>query len=634
MTATSTRTTTATAIPTQPASIPVPNQYIVVFKRTAQTAILNGHENWLNRTAAIGSPFAPRFSRLDGFSYPNITAFPSYSLLHKYNNSVSGFKGYAAKISADIAASLRTLPEVESVQQDSIVSYVRPTFRAKAVQTSGAPWGLRRISKGSLPLPASYTYPDEAGAGVDVYVVDTGVDVGNPEFEGRARIGVSYSTDRNDIDGDGHGSHVAGTVASKTYGVAKRANIIAVKVLASDGTGYNSDVIAGINWVVQQAASTRRKSVINMSLGGGRNSAVDSAVAAAVRAGVTTVVAAGNENVDACTTSPAAAPEAITVAASSSTDYRADFSNWGSCVDVIAPGVSVQSIDNNRGLMSISGTSMASPHVAGVVAVAMSTGRVTTPADANSFLRTFGASNMIWDVKGTVNLLLQIGPVTTATTTTTTTTTTTRTTTAPAPTYTCTCPATHQGSSLSLRLTSAPSSPSSIPLVNSASTAVDAMVSILGSRGSDSFWTLQPATSDTWGRVAGVSEWVVFRRPANGSTPERRIGIFVSPGTQVEFTGFQTAAGVQEYPDTAGKLIVSETSQKDHITVVNESGLDVTVQVTSYTGGSSSVFNLDRAQTGVWGRTGWEGVVIRDRNGSGVVSIYTMAGTVLTLRRF
>ncbi|KAJ3409802.1 serine protease [Chytridiales sp. JEL 0842] len=395
--------TTAVPLPTQPAVTPVPNQYIVVFKSTAQTAIIRGHETWLNRTASIGSAFAPRFSRLDGFSYPNITAFPSYSLLHKYSSSsASGFKGYAAKISPEIAASLRSLPEIDSVEQDAIISYVRPRSRINsAQQASGAPWGLRRLSKAALPLPAAYTYPVEAGAGVDVYVVDTGVDVGNPEFEGRAKIGVSFSKDKNDIDGEGHGSHVAGTVAGKTYGVAKKANILAVKVLAADGTGLNSDVIAGLNWAVQQAASTRRKSVVNMSLGGGRSTSLESAVAAAVKAGVTVVVAAGNENVDACTTSPAVVPEAITVGASSESDTFADFSNFGKCVDIIAPGVEIESINHQRSVMTISGTSMASPHVAGVVAVGMSTGRVTTPNDAIAFLKSFGTSNKISTVKGT-----------------------------------------------------------------------------------------------------------------------------------------------------------------------------------------------------------------------------------------
>ncbi|KAJ3415657.1 serine protease [Chytridiales sp. JEL 0842] len=630
-------TATGTSRTTKPAvkATPIPDQYIVVFKSTAEAAIIQNHQAWLNKTAKSGSANSPLVSRIDGFSYPDIAAFPSYSMIRRY--SVSSFRGYTARVSAQIAAAIQTLPEVAFIEQDAIVRYVEPALIVNGIvnntqQTTGAPWGLRRLSKATLPLPSAYTYPLTAGAGVDAYIIDTGVDISNPEFEGRAKIGISFSTDGNDIDGNGHGSHVAGTVAAKTYGVAKKANIIAVKVLSASGSGLTSDVIAGVNWAAQQAGITKRGSVINMSLGGGKSAALDSAVAAAVKAGVTTVVAAGNENADACNGSPAGAPEAITVGASDIGDTFASFSNWGTCVDVIAPGVSIESIDNQKRSWIISGTSMASPHVAGIVAVGLSTGRITNTNEAIDFIQQFGVKDLVNTVKGSVNLLAQIGPISATTTTTT----ATKSTTTPSPpVYTCGCPSTYQGAPLSVIAATVSSLGPSIRLINGATTPVDAFVSILGGTGSDSYSTLTAGALGNWARVAGVGEWTVFRQRASGSIPERRVGIFVNPATAVKYLGMTTAVGTQEYPNTGGKLIISETTVKNHITVMNEAGLNVTVQMTSYTGGSSDVFNLDGGQTGVWLRTGWEGVVIRERGGSNrVVSIYTYAGTVLTFRRF
>ncbi|KAJ3416214.1 hypothetical protein HDV05_002504 [Chytridiales sp. JEL 0842] len=390
------------AAPSQPAAgSPIPNQYIIVFKNTTDSATVANHQAWLDTTARVGTEQAPQFRRIDGAAYPDIPAFNAFSYLHRYNSG-TGFKGYAAKLSPAIAESLKSLPEVDFVEQDSVVTIY-------GEQSTGAPWGLRRLSKPDLPLPTAYTYNDAAGAGVDAYIIDTGVAVTNPEFEGRAKIGASFSTDRNDVDGNGHGSHVAGTVGAKTYGVAKKVNIIAVKVLSSSGSGSNSDVIAGVNWVAQQASRSGRKSVANMSLGGGANTAVDNAIAAAVRAGVTMVVAAGNNGRDACSNSPARAPSAITVAASDINDRIASFSDRGTCVDIIAPGVNVLSIWNNGSTRSISGTSMASPHVAGVVAVAMSAGKISTPDQAIAYLTSTGATGKVAGITTTTkNIMAQV----------------------------------------------------------------------------------------------------------------------------------------------------------------------------------------------------------------------------------
>ncbi|KAI8844894.1 peptidase S8/S53 domain-containing protein, partial [Chytridium lagenaria] len=244
---------------------------------------------------------------------------------------------------------------------------------------------------------------------VDVYVIDSGVEVSHPDFGGRARIGASFSDDNNDIDANGHGTHVAGTVGSNTYGVAKRANIIAVKVLGGSGSGSNSDVIAGVNWVAETARNSGRKSVANMSLGGGASPALDRAVANAVASGVTFVVAAGNNGRDACSNSPARAPTAFTVAASDINDRAASFSDDGKCVDIVAPGVNILSTWIGRTTRSISGTSMASPHVAGVAAVVLSANLASTPAQVASFLTSNAVPNKVTGLAaGTPNLLLQV----------------------------------------------------------------------------------------------------------------------------------------------------------------------------------------------------------------------------------
>lgn len=269
-------------------------------------------------------------------------------------------KGFAATIPEAALDGLRRNPNVAYIESDAIVT-------ASGTQ-SPATWGLDRIDQRDLPLSGSYTY-DTDGSGVTAYIIDTGILFGHVEFGGRATTGYDAVTSGGTAaDCNGHGTHVAGTVGGATYGVAKQAALVAVRVLGCSGSGSTSGVIAGIDWVTNNAI---KPAVANMSLGGSFSASLNTAVANAVAAGVTFAVAAGNENTDACTRSPASAPNAITVAATTSGDARASYSNFGSCVDLFAPGSSITSAwyTSTTATNTISGTSMASPHVAGVAAL-------------------------------------------------------------------------------------------------------------------------------------------------------------------------------------------------------------------------------------------------------------------------
>jgi len=242
--------------------------------------------------------------------------------------------------------------------------------------------GLARIShrpKLSFGTFTKYEYEPTGGEGVDVYIIDTGIYIAHEEFEGRASWGKTIPVGDVDEDRNGHGTHCAGTIASRKYGVAKSAHVIAVKVLGSDGSGSMSDVIAGVLWASSAAAKKAKQakhkgSVANMSLGGGKSPALDRAVNGAVDSGLHFAVAAGNDNRDACNSSPAGAKNAVTVGASTLSDERAYFSNFGKCVDVFGPGLNVLStwIGSNTASNTISGTSMASPHTAGLMAYLLS----------------------------------------------------------------------------------------------------------------------------------------------------------------------------------------------------------------------------------------------------------------------
>lgn len=296
---------------------------------------------------------------------------------------------------------------------------------------SMAPWGLARVShRDTLSFGTfnKYLYADEAGEGVDAYVIDTGTSVSHVDFEGRAHWGKTIPNGDADEDGNGHGTHCSGTIAGKKYGVAKKANVYAVKVLRSSGSGTMADVIAGVDWAaerhqsqVEMAQSGKRKgfkgSVANMSLGGGKTKMLDNAVDAAVDAGIHFAVAAGNDNADACNYSPAAAPNAVTVGASAIDDSRAYFSNYGKCTDIFAPGLSIQStwIGSKTAVNTISGTSMASPHIAGLLAYYLSLQPASdseyslaaiTPKQLKSNLIKVATKNGLSDMpSGTPNLL-------------------------------------------------------------------------------------------------------------------------------------------------------------------------------------------------------------------------------------
>jgi subtilisin family serine protease len=275
------------------------------------------------------------------------------ALRHTYT---AALKGFAAHLPAQAAAALANNPSVAYVEQDQVVT-------ADLTQT-GATWGLDRIDQRNLPLSGTYTYTSTA-VGVRAYIIDTGIQTTHPDLVGRASA-VYDAFGGNGQDCNGHGTHVAGTVGGTRYGVAKGALLRAVRVLNCSGTGSTSGIIAGIDWV---RANGIHPAVANMSLGGGFSSSLNTATTNLANSGIFIAVAAGNSNANACNASPASAAGALTVAASDRTDTRASFSNFGSCVEVYAPGVSVTSDWLNGGTNTISGTSMASPHAAGVAAL-------------------------------------------------------------------------------------------------------------------------------------------------------------------------------------------------------------------------------------------------------------------------
>jgi aqualysin 1 len=296
------------------------------------------------------------------------------------------FKGFSARLNAADLLALRAHPDVLAVEPDVLVSI--------AATQSGATWGLDRIDQAALPLNGGYTY-NATGSGVRAYIIDTGIRSTHADLAGRVLPGFSAFADGNGSeDCNGHGTHVAGTVGGSVYGVAKQVSLVPVRVLGCDGSGSLSGVIAGVDWVASQ---THRPAVANMSLGAGASTALDTAVNGAINAGITVVVAAGNSNVDACTASPARVPAAITVGATTSSDARASYSNFGTCLDVFAPGSAITSAwhTGNTATSTISGTSMASPHVAGVAAQVLQQQPSATPSVVASAILNASTSNRV-----------------------------------------------------------------------------------------------------------------------------------------------------------------------------------------------------------------------------------------------
>jgi aqualysin 1 len=311
----------------------------------------------------------------------------------------SALTGFAANLPEQAVFGLSHNPNVEFIEADQVITI-------DATQ-SPATWGLDRIDQSNLPLSNSYTY-NSTGAGVTAYIIDTGIRTSHNEFGGRATSGYDFvDGDPNADDCNGHGTHVAGTVGGNTYGVAKGVSLVAVRVLNCSGSGTTSGVIAGINWVT---ANHTPEAVANMSLGGGPSTALDNAVRNSIADGVVYAIAAGNSNRNACNFSPARTTEAITVGATTSTDARASYSNKGSCLDLFAPGSSITSawFTSDAATNTISGTSMATPHVAGVAALYLQAQvQPVTPQQVRNAIVGAATANVVGNPgKGSPNLLL------------------------------------------------------------------------------------------------------------------------------------------------------------------------------------------------------------------------------------
>ncbi|WBB65700.1 S8 family serine peptidase [Micromonospora sp. WMMD812] len=317
----------------------------------------------------------------------------------------AALRGFEVRVGAKAAARIAADPAVAYVEQNHTVSIA-------GTQTNPPSWGLDRIDQRNLPLNSSYTYPNTA-SNVRAYVIDTGVLYGHNDFGGRAVSGFDAVDGGSADDCNGHGTHVAGTVGGSAYGVAKGVQIVGVRVLNCQGSGTNAQVVAGIDWVTANAV---KPAVANMSLGGGANSSIDTAVTNSINSGITYAVAAGNGDIfgnrqNACNYSPARVPAAITVGATQNNDAAASFSNFGTCVDILAPGVNITSAwyTGSSATNTISGTSMASPHVAGAAALVLSANPSWSPQQVRDSLVNNSTPNVVTNVgTGTPNRLLYV----------------------------------------------------------------------------------------------------------------------------------------------------------------------------------------------------------------------------------
>ncbi|MDG9678014.1 S8 family serine peptidase [Micromonospora sp. DH14] len=314
----------------------------------------------------------------------------------------AALRGFEVTVSASAAARIAADPAVAYVEQNHTVSI-------SGTQANPPSWGLDRIDQRNLPLDSSYTYPNTA-SNVHAYIIDTGIRFSHNDFGGRATSGYDAVDGGSADDCNGHGTHVAGTVGGSAYGVAKAVQLVGVRVLNCSGSGTNAGVIAGVDWVTANAI---KPAVANMSLGGGANSSLDNAVRNSIASGVTYGLAAGNDSgANACNTSPARTTEAITVGSTTSSDARSSFSNIGTCLDIFAPGSSITSAwyTSNTATNTISGTSMATPHVVGAAALVASANPSWTPAQVRNQLVANATPNVVGNPgSGSPNLLLYVG---------------------------------------------------------------------------------------------------------------------------------------------------------------------------------------------------------------------------------
>lgn len=354
----------------------IKNQYIVI----------------LNKDAGPSKDFAQ-----------NIAKQHAGKVLQSYDTVLKGFAIYLPDTAGTaFIEAMKKNPQVLSVESDTIVNI-------DATTQSNPDWGLDRIDQKALPLNSTYSYL-QTGSGTTAYIVDTGILSSHQEFSGRVLSGYTAISDGNGTtDCNGHGTHVAGTVGGTTYGVAKSVNLVPIRILGCDGSGASSNVIAGLDWILKNG---KKPAVVNMSLGGATSSSLDSAVENLYNNGYVMVVAAGNSNTDACTSSPARVSKAITVAATDNTDTRASYSNYGSCVDIFAPGSQINSswIGSNTATKILNGTSMATPHVAGVVAEMLQSTPTASPQTISTNLLNQASSNVVKNPSGSPNRLLYKSP--------------------------------------------------------------------------------------------------------------------------------------------------------------------------------------------------------------------------------
>ena len=376
----------------------LPDGYIVVFNKTRvkeiQNATLEGIVANLDRAGG-----ALEVERVDGLI--------GMVKLKVYTNATDS--------ESDVDAAKRDRARrLLSWLKNSLVSYMEEDqiVVSTARDQEFPPWGLDRIDQETLPLNNQY-HSDNNGTGVTAYIIDTGILETHSEFNGRATCAKTFVPNEKCKDGNGHGTHVAGTIGSTTYGVAKAVSLVGVKVLSDDGSGANSGVISGIEFVLQEAMKSGKPTVCNLSLGGVPSRALNNALEQLSSVGnVVVVVAAGNENVDACLTSPASVSTrsaVISVGATDRSDRRASFSNFGGCVSMFAPGVDIESTwyTNDNAINTISGTSMAAPHVAGVAALYLEDNPDATPEDVKALLLSSSVEGVLFDVQeASPNLLL------------------------------------------------------------------------------------------------------------------------------------------------------------------------------------------------------------------------------------